>query len=221
MTNLFLTRYLYNFEGVKKTLIHTILSQQEEPSIFWGYELYYSGFQKETADILQEIYENFYKKHYPKLGEFINKKIKNIMQDPSIVATIIKNILVKPIQPKKPESHNPRFITIKPKQIEPFMTKPEIASPWKYLGEVCKYYLLSEIYDYDIFMIWRNDWLYHSYKTPIWKGRIDEYKGTIDHSSKKIIFEDEDLEEEFFNKYGYEPDEQPIEIQKRCLGVSN
>lgn len=221
MTNLILTRYLYNYEGVRKTLIHTILSQQEqEVAFFWGYEMYYSGFHKETAELLQEIYENFYQEHYPKLGEFIHKKITSITKDPTIVATIIKNLLVKQIHPKKPESKNPKFITIKPNQIESFMTKPNIESPWKYLREVCKYYLLSEIYEYDIFQMWRENWLYYSYRTPIWKERIDQYKGIIDDDSKKIIFEDEDCEENFYNIYGYESDEQPLEIQKRCLGIS-
>jgi hypothetical protein len=221
MTNIILTRYLYSFESVKRTLIHTILSQQEEPALFWGYELYYSGFHQETIELLQEIYKNFYQDHYPKLGEFIHKKLKSIITDPTIVATIIKNLLVKPIQPKKTESKSPKFITIKPAQIQLFMTKSDMESPWKYLREVCKYYVLSEIYENDIFQMWHVDWLYYSSTTPIWKERIEEYNGKIDHESKKIIFENEDIEEDFYNRYGYEPDEQPAEIYKKCLGISS
>jgi hypothetical protein len=221
MTNLMLTRYLYNYDGVKTTLIHTILSQQsQEVAFFWGYELYYSGFRQETADLLEEIYENFYQQHYPKLGAFIHKKLKLIETDPTVVATIIKNLLVEPIQPKNFESKNPKFITIKPDKIEPFLTKPDIEFPWKYLREVCKYYLLSEIYENDIFQMWRENWLYYSARTPIWKDRIEQYHGRIDNESKHIYFETEDIEEDFYNKYGYEPDEQPLEIQKRCLGIS-
>ena len=221
MTNLILTRYLYNYDGVKRTLIHTILSQQEqEVAFFWGYELYYSGFQRETIALLQEIYDNFYHENYPKLGTFIEKKLRSMDNDPTIVATIIKNLLVKPIDPKSTEPKNPKFITIKPNQIESFMTKPIETTNWKYLGEVCKYYLLSEIYENDIFQMWRENWLYYSARTPIWKDRIEYYKGKIDDASHKIIFESEDLEEAFNNKYGYEPDEQPLEIQRRCLGIS-
>jgi hypothetical protein len=220
MTNLILTRYLYNYEGVKRTLVHTILSQQEDPALFWGYELYHSGFKEETAELLQEIYANFYQEHYPKLGIFIDKKLKSIIKDPTIVATVIKNLLVKPIQPKKPEPKNPKFITIKPNQIESFMTNPNIEFPWKYLREVCNYYLISEIYEYDIFQMWCENWLYYSARTPIWKERLDQYKWTFDDEFKRIIFENDDWEEDFYNKYGYEPDEQPLEIQKRCLGIS-
>jgi hypothetical protein len=68
--------------------------------------------------------------------------------------------------------------------------------------------------------MWRENWLYYSAKTPIWKERIEQYKGIIDEELKRIYFEDDELEEDFYNTYGYEPDEQPIEIQNRCLGVS-
>lgn len=217
MTNLILTRYLYNYESVKRTLIHTILSQQEEAALFWGYELYESGFIKETIELLQEIYDNFYKEHYPILGIFIEKCIKTT--DKTTIATIIKNLAIKPILHKKKESKNPRFIRIKEEQIQPFMTKSSNQYLWKYLQEVCKYGVLSEVYQEDILLLWRTNWLYYASISPIWKNRIEYHNGCIDHSLKTVRFlTDHDLDE-FYNIYGYEPDEQPCEIYRKCLGI--
>jgi hypothetical protein len=61
-------------------------------------------------------------------------------------------------------------------------------------------------------------WLYYCYFTPIWRNRIDKYGGQIDHINKLIIFPD-DNEDEFYTLYGYEPDENPLEVFKMCIGV--
>lgn len=217
MTNLILTRYLYNYEGVKRTLIHTILSQQEEAALFWGYELYESGFHKETADLLQEIYDNFYKEYYPKLGIFIEKCTKTI--DSTTIATIIKNLVLKPILKKTPESKNPKFVRAKQEQIEFCMTKPYGQYLWKYLREVCKYGILPEVYHEDILLLWRKNWLYYASGSPLWKQRIECHTGIIDYDQKCVRFDCDDNEEAFYNIYGYEPDEQPCEIMQRCLGI--
>ena len=38
---------------------------------------------------------------------------------------------------------------------------------------------------------------------------------------KEIIFENEEIEEEFYQKYGLEPDEQPFETQEKTLKQIN
>ena len=63
-------------------------------------------------------------------------------------------------------------------------------------------------------------WEYYSFFTPIWKERIQKMQGTVDSINKKIIFKNEEMEEIFYNFYGYEPDEQPIEITENTIGVS-
>ena len=62
-----------------------------------------------------------------------------------------------------------------------------------------------------------NDWLYYASKTLLWKERIEMYHGNIIEDEKKIIFENDDLEEEFYQNYGYEPDEQKKEIQEKSI----
>jgi len=56
-------------------------------------------------------------------------------------------------------------------------------------------------------------WEYYASFSPIWLERIRSYRGKQNHSKKTVEFENDDYMEEFYNKYGYEPDEQTKEIQ--------
>jgi hypothetical protein len=64
-------------------------------------------------------------------------------------------------------------------------------------------------------------WEYYSYFSPIWKKRIEKYKGYQNHSTKRIEFLNNIYEEEFYEKYMYEPDEQHLLIQERIHGYSS
>ena len=65
-------------------------------------------------------------------------------------------------------------------------------------------------------MYWYH-WEYFAYGSPIWKERLDKLDIVIDHKNKKIIFNDEDEEEEFYEAYNYEPDEQSLEVQEKSI----
>jgi len=56
-------------------------------------------------------------------------------------------------------------------------------------------------------------WEYYSYSCPLWKERFDKYNIIVDHVKKSIVFKDIDQEEEFYEKYYYEPGEQTQETQ--------
>ena len=101
----------------------------------------------------------------------------------------------------------------------------ETDKPRKLLGHVLKYQIhnyVSEIFEHnhiqlsydDLMNRYQMDWLYYAYRSPLWQKRIDEHSGIVDDEKKRIIFEDENKEELFFEKYNYEPDEQcePIHI---------
>lgn len=62
-------------------------------------------------------------------------------------------------------------------------------------------------------------WLYYARNTPIWEKRIKEFEGRPNDETKNIDFEDEDLEEEFYEHFNYEPDEQKLEVQQRNIGT--
>jgi competence CoiA-like predicted nuclease len=70
----------------------------------------------------------------------------------------------------------------------------------------------------EIINIYESKWLYHACFSPVWTYRIENYDGIINHSTKTVVFPDDDSMEEFYLNYGYEPDEQPREIQNKSIG---
>ena len=62
-------------------------------------------------------------------------------------------------------------------------------------------------------------WEYFASFSPLWKARINQYGGLPDHDERKIVFEDEQLSQEFYDNYGYEPDELSVEIQEKNIPI--
>ena len=75
-TNIVFTRYLYLKSGVLESLECSILKNDFQESLFWGYEIYYSGFEEEIFDFL-----------------FLKKKRKEKNEDN--LGTIIKNMCLR------------------------------------------------------------------------------------------------------------------------------
>jgi hypothetical protein len=65
------------------------------------------------------------------------------------------------------------------------------------------------------------NWLYYASFSPLWKSRISMFNGVIDHENKKVVFEvDNDVDlQGFYSNYGYEPDEQSLSVQNKCLEI--
>jgi hypothetical protein len=57
------------------------------------------------------------------------------------------------------------------------------------------------------------NWEYYASFTPLWKERINTFKATVNDENKTIEFEDDETLENFYEKYGYELDEQSKEVQ--------
>jgi hypothetical protein len=64
-----------------------------------------------------------------------------------------------------------------------------------------------------------NNWEYHASFSPLWSQRIQWYGGYPDYNSQKIIFTEDDSAEKFYRLYGYEPDEQTLEVQEKSVGL--
>lgn len=64
--------------------------------------------------------------------------------------------------------------------------------------------------------IYNEQWLYNAAFSPIWFDRIKAYKGYIDYEHGNVCFTTPELEEEFYLRYGYEPDEQPLFVKRRA-----
>ena len=61
------------------------------------------------------------------------------------------------------------------------------------------------------------NWEYYASFTPLWKERIFMYNGSINHELKRIDFDNDDNLEMFYEKYGYELDEQSKDVQDCSL----
>jgi len=64
---------------------------------------------------------------------------------------------------------------------------------------------------------YNNNWLYPASLSPGWFERIRLFKGYVDYVNQKVKFVTEEAEEAFYEKYGYEPDEQPLETKEKAL----
>ena len=60
-------------------------------------------------------------------------------------------------------------------------------------------------------------WEYYAYKCPIWEQRFNKYKIKVNNKKELIDFENDDDLEEFYEEYGYEPDEQSKEVQEKSI----
>ena len=68
----------------------------------------------------------------------------------------------------------------------------------------------------DIKTAYYYDWLYYASFSPLWKSRILKHNGVIDQKNKKVEFDDDDIDE-FYDNYGYEPDEQSLEVENKTI----
>ena len=334
-SKLVFTRYLYLKDEVKLALV-TSLIEKNERSVFWAYELYYSGFQTELFDLLWKIYYDFYYTLNPAFQQYFIKKHKewktlesSSIEKDKIVAVIVQNLLIRPYnldvfmlrQPthsdKKEKKHKKKDLSVwfenkKYKEISDYILRQSDANDldntlnimidhftkknakldknkiikniksvientqismrvllisnmmlyysieaelvmgkklyiivdpndvimyeticinenlpsYKILSIACLYEI-DEFNYLSLFKLERNNvnihekywygWMYHASLSPVWFERIQEYGGKINHLLQRVDFENEDLFEEFFQQFGYEPDEQKRETQDKNI----
>ena len=206
------TRYLYEVNQVKQSLELSLLDKNREESLFWAFELYYSGFQEETWQFIMRLYETHYQKYYMQFKTRLDKNYAEWKKtgDVCLLGTVVGTIAVwelKHIDEKRP------FIILY--RDTRHVTRPVIAPVRHYLKQVSQFAI--RIYDTDVSENIREaylgkDWLYYCSKTPIWEERIRAFGGTVDDEKKCVEFADDDALESFYDNWGFEPDEQPTEI---------
>jgi len=94
-SNFVFTRYLYEKEEVKLSLLFAILKRKEEAA-FWAYELYYSGFKDELKDLFWSIYYDFFATLNPAFNIYLLKQLKEPIKDDKIVAQLVENFKIRP-----------------------------------------------------------------------------------------------------------------------------
>ena len=152
------------------------------------------------------------------IDEFIN--IYNSGDDITCVLVPPKN------EPKKKKF----IIKMTMKDIDIYKTiEPQTMKNWKILSYMCRYPIRTNVNHIfgterpeNIEDVYNSDhWLYYAFRSPVWKERILCFEGKMDDEKREIIFPNDDAFDEFYDCWGYEPDEQSTEVKEMFMGLSN
>ena len=243
-----LSRYLYSISDIKQTLMLTIVNRDTEQSLFWAYELYFSGFQEETFDYLLDIAsiafqaypmdcaEDNYMMDYVSYSRYLWELEPNNMHhqigncivtmclEANNLAPFIKKYFKIDVT-KEQENLNDTCDTFEPQDVEKYNPSFDDKPKYKVLQHARKY-AVNKTYNklFQTYLpenpkeIYIDNWLYYASFSPIWEQRIFQFGGTIDYENQQIVFHDEDAEEEFYSAWNYDPDEQSLETQQKAMG---
>jgi hypothetical protein len=223
----------------KQSLFLCILKQDFEQALYWGYELYFSGFDEEIFEFCCEMAEEFYRKKVSMKKYIMEQKdkwtkntdkhillghcIALLCNNTPNITNFVKSYFG--VNCKKEEEENTIQTDNKHSMNEELLTplltfQDHSLFPYKVLNKVQKH---SPVRHYrDLFRtivpengntIKDDKWLYYASRSPVWYERIIQYKGSINEEYETVSFEDDDNQEEFYNHWGYEPDEQSKETQ--------
>lgn len=213
--NVIFTRYLYELSFVESSLELSLLDKKREEALFWVYEIYHSGFKIHAWQFTIALYNSHYITHYGKFKPRLDKIYAEWCEtgDDCLLGTVIGTLASwNPNQ----ASEKRQFIVLY--RDDRHITKPVISKPYHYLKQVSNYAVrFNEHIDLGILQEVREaylgkNWLYYCSKTPIWQERILSANGIADDEKKCVDFINEDALESFYDRWGFEPDEQPTEI---------
>ena len=225
------TRYLYIKPDVYVSLYTAIVvDKKRDEALFWAYELYYSGWGYELMGFLAWVAAKHIQRR--KVRGFVDNTINawRVHKKDAMVATVVLNMMM-------PDTGIIMYVHYSEKDIAEFQTV-KVSDPkvrhWKVLQSVCIYATKKNIEigdgSFSAFFrhhhtrdrytqFFRGDWEYYAYFTPVWKQRFETYGGQPCHESQKMGWTKKDeITEMFYEKFGYEPDEQPLEILHRLIG---
>lgn len=205
------TRYLYEYSQVRFSLQESLLSKEREETLFWTYELYHSGFQQDVWDWIRELYSTYYEQYHSKLKKQIDRMFVQWTEtnDVCLIGTIAGTLSVL----DRREGETKKFIIMY--KDDRHQTKLVTYPPRKYLKHVSQYPIRIQP-DIDLRTIKEAylgpNWLYYCAETPTWKSRIQQYQGRVEDG--QIVFETDDALEAFYDKWGFEPDEQSSKMHE-------
>jgi len=220
------TRFLYYKPFVVGSLFISIAENNIEESLFWGYELY-------IIENPSNKYNSPTKKYIiKKYDEFNSMGITDNGCD-CIIGTMIRNLTtcktnttIKKIRivylDKDIIKYRLPILAIKPRvflSINCIYSVRDI-SQYNIIGGslVIPKQFIENNYNYnELLEIWRTRWEYYSAKSSFWMNIFELYSGSLNHDNKMIEFKNLEDEERSYDKYGYEPDEQSIELCIKCL----
>ena len=278
------TRYLYIKEEVEYALFLSLVEKRAESSLFWAFELYHSGFSRETLELLWYIYGRFYEETNPKFKNLFEKKEKDFgaslskEEQESIFGSIVYNLAKREVSfkvtkatikntilrekykkrntKKTKKSEEPKeepneehkeenekkesklYVVLSCDDVKKFQTQTTTENSLKKCippRQILSLAIQNAINESKWFSscslarksipqekmreMYHYEWLYHASFSPVWRERIEKNKGQINHEKRKVEFNEENDLDNFYNSFGYEPDEQKKEIQEKNIPV--
>jgi hypothetical protein len=245
MTNpLVFTRYLYSKEQVNHSLLVALFEKQSDEALYWTYELYYSGFQEELYAYILNVYDTFYKKsNSPALGKCLEDLYQKWSEDETQhhhFGSLIKNLICRPYnvnmfmetymgvkcEPYTAEIKEGKFLrmNMKAEDIKNYETIDAEEGKGRFVLErVYRFPIRKNVATVfacsqpDIKEEYRAHWEYYCWDCPLWRERAEKCNGRINHETRRIDFDDDDMDA-FYDFYGYEPDEQRVNVQAFSIG---
>lgn len=205
------TRYLYERRQVQYSLQMALMEKKREESIFWAYELYHSGFKDEVWQLVIEIYLQHYASHYPnRVISFYAEWQKT--NDACLIGTVVGTLACWDCREDKKQPTKKFLILYKEDRHQTILVTYPAR---KYLQQVSKFPIRTPAtQNAELQLLLRQNWLYYCAKTPIWMSRIKEGRGFIQETTQTVEFNTDDDLEEFYDKWGFEPDEQSMEMHR-------
>jgi hypothetical protein len=210
-----------DYETISRCIMECELDEDLEPLVNCASEYFEKASKSEDSGLTKLSVKSL--KSWKKTGEemVVNSKIvllarilqlftamnKKIKKGKNLFLTVEDEDLIKyknVYETKTVEDlkQSPRFVLIK---------GAEFAPDSRYF-KIFKHDRPEEIVN-----IYRQNWLYYAAFSPIWHERLCKYDACIDEENEKMVFDNEDNEEEFYDNYGYEPEEQLLEIQHKNI----
>jgi hypothetical protein len=175
-----------------------------------------------------------------KKKEILNKYAKkcNIDDNPFVRVILFSRYIHFANLEKKVKMGKNLYVHIEPEEVVMYETvnvdlaekgngqKTPILPAYKVLSVSTLYFIDEENYlslfhlkrdKQNILQAYKDNWLFHSSYSPLWRERIIEHCGIIDTKKQTVEFANDDCEENFYQRYGYEPDEQKPDIQCKTI----
>lgn len=221
------TRYLYERCHVEYSLQIALFEKQREETLFWAYELYHSGFQEEVWGWVRDLYMEYYVESNPRFETWLDRLYLQWKEtcNACLLGTVVGTLALRDTGSIGDLGKGEMFILLYTE--DRHATREVKGNPRNYLKHVSQYPIRSKAIDlvYHICNISPElirdaylgpNWLYYCTETPIWAFRIQEGGGKV--IDERVVFETDDLLEEFYERWGFEPDEQCMEIHQ-CHGI--
>jgi hypothetical protein len=198
----------------------------------------------DEMDVYQRVLNYFKLTNQKKLMKDLMNEMKTNSETTKSSLILVANILSLINQSKGQTQRKNFYVRVDPEEVVQYETieAGDNLKPYRILAQACICKIGSQLFQ-NLFQSFRNKydkkelkekyngwtsrailekynsdkWLYHASFSPLWFSRIKSCKGYVDYDKNEVKFISEDWEEEFHNRFGLEPDEQPLYVKENAL----